>query len=283
MSLLKQASLAALVAVASSSAFAAPFSQWVTNDNHTIAKGGVANGIPTPRHSNDGSPDLYQAVNQILGTSYVRNSDLDNRFEKNDSFFKGTGTHEVALIGLTASNKNILGVYTDLATGANKTPLLSAGNYFGIPNQGTAADPYQGGVFTTTGVFGWYLESRDFKNNNLLRTFYSDASMNAGGWDHVVTYAIPELNGATRYIDTGSGSKAYTFTNAFLIGWEDLPWNYNTKDCNNCLGDDDYDDMIYLVDFRPTTDIPEPVSLSLFGLATAGLVALRRQRQRKQG
>lgn len=282
MTLLKQTAIALLCVAASTSAFSAPFSQWVTNDNHTIAKGGVANGIPTPRHTNDGSPDLYQAVNQIIGTSYVRNSDLDNRFEANDSFFKGTGTHEVALIGLTASNKNILGVYTDLGAGTGKTPLLSAGNYFGIPHQGTAADPYQGGVFTTTGVFGWYLESRDFKNNSLLRTFYSEANLNAGGWDHMVTYAIPELNGSTRYIDTGSGSKAYTFTNAFLIGWEDLPWNYNTKDCNQCLGDDDYDDMIYLVDFRPTVDVSEPVGLGLFGTAAAALIALRRRQLAKK-
>lgn len=247
----------------SSTVFAAPFTANVMNDVYASS----ANGIATANDENDGIPDLHDAVNQILGTSYTANEQLDDRFVEPDSIFTATGQHSVALIGLTAGNTNTLGFYTDTGVGANKTDLLGPISGFGIPHSGTSADPYTAASFNFTGDFGWYLQSNS-------TTYYSEADLNDGGWDHMMTFTIPELNGQTLWIDTGAGAFEYTFTNAFLIGWEDLPYNQSTGQ----LGDDDYDDMMYLVDFKPVTEVPVPMTGLMFGTALLGLGFLRRRK-----
>ena len=71
-----------------------------------------------------------------------------------------------------------------------------------------------------------------------------------------------------------AGAYEYTFENALLIGWEDL----GLKDGK--LGDEDYDDIMYLIDFRtkPNPHVNAPGALLLLGGALAGLASLRRRR-----
>ena len=248
-----------------SSALAGPFSANVTNDAYQP----IANGIPTANDYNDGSPDLYEAANAVLGTSYTNNHAMDSRFVAIDEVFVGTGTHTVALIGLTAGNQNTLGVYTDLGVGANRTAVLGPESGFGFTGNGSVGNPYTASSFSITGNFGWYLTSASGSSSN---TFFSESALNVAdqGLDHMMTFAMPELNGQSIFVDYGSGATSYTFANAFLIGWEDLRLN------NGVLGDDDYDDMIYLVDFRPVS-VPESSSLILMALGLLGLVACRRR------
>jgi len=112
------------------------------------------------------------------------------------------------------------------------------------------------------------------------------AVASAGGLDHLMTFALPELAGRAVWIytdadrdgvlDPGEAASRvqYAFTNPFLLTWEDLPF------ANGVLGDDDYDDMIYLVDAVGPRTVPEPATLALFA---AGLVGCWMRSRRQPG
>jgi hypothetical protein len=90
----------------------------------------------------------------------------------------------------------------------------------------------------------------------------------------MVSYHLAALKGETVYIDLGAGAIPYTFYDPFLIGFEDLPYGFEGKPT---LGDEDYNDTIFLVDrVRP---IPEPMSMLLMGSGLVGLVGLRKRKQ----
>lgn len=256
---------AATLAIAASSAVAAPFTPNVTGDVYQS----IVNGIPTANDHNDGSPDLYQAANAVLGTTFTSNTDLDSRFVAADQVFIGNGQHSIALIGLTAGNKNTLGVYTDIGTGASKTAVLGPESGFGFTGNGSVGSPFTGATFNITGNFAWYLDSVSGSGTS---TYYSESALNVAdqGLDHMMTFAMNELNGQSVFVDYGMGATSYTFANAFLIGWEDM------RLLNGVLGDDDYDDMIYLVDFRPV-HVPESSNLALLMLGLLGIAAARRK------
>jgi hypothetical protein len=248
--------------LATTTTSATPFTNNVENDIYS----GTVNGIPTANDENDGVPDLHDAVNNILGTSYLSNSDLDDRFVSADQFFTGNGSHSIALIGLTAGNSNTLGIYQ----GTTKTDVLPYTSYFGETGDGSATNPYPGSTFDVTGEFGWYLAAN---GPHSFDTYYSESSLNDGGWDHMMTFEIPELNGQTRFLEINQQVQEYTFGNAFLIGFEDLPYGFEQP---GVLGDDDYDDMMYLVDFSPTP-VSSPSMVSIMGFALLGLVRRRKK------
>lgn len=251
----------------SSVALAAPFTSNVNNDVYS----GIVNGIPTANDHNDGVPDLYDGVNAVLGTSYTSNHEIDDRFVSSDEFFFGQGSHSVVLIGLTAANHNTLGFYTDLGTGSNQTDVLGPKSGFGIQGDGSFVDPFEASTANVSGPFGWYLNTIDHFTGD-ASTYYSEASLNtnSNGFDHMMTFSLDELNGQTLWLTENGSTFQYTFENALLIGWEDLPF------ANGQLGDDDYDDMMYLIDFRTVT-VDEPFALLGLGLALIGFAARRRK------
>ncbi|MDO6762574.1 hypothetical protein [Agarivorans sp. 1_MG-2023] len=252
---------------------ATPYSSNVDNDyyHHDV------NVIPTARDHNDGVPDLFDAMNMLLGTRYQSNAELDNRFVANDQLFVGEGSQSVALVGLTAGNHNTLGIYTDVGVGQEKTAILPSNPHYGFMGDGSANQPFAGVSLDIMGEFGWYLEQ---SGPVTYSTFYSENQLN-GGWDHTMTFAIPELNGQSRYLDLGDGIIEYTFSNAYLIGWEDLPFGFFEPDM---LGDDDYDDLMYLVDFKPASinkpvDVSEPLSGVLLASGLLGCCWQRSKRR----
>ncbi len=246
-----------------SMAIAGPFPASVTNDYYGVLQGGTANGIPTAHNDNDGVPDIHDAVNQLLGTSYSQNYQVDALFVESDSVWQNVGS--VALIGMTAGNTNTLGVYTDLGTGSVKTAIIGPyANYFGFLGDGTAAHAYPAAM---TGMdsgtsFGWYLNSSG-------ATYYSESALNGNRLDHMMTFDLVGLEGKTVYVNYGDGPVAVTLNDPYLICWEDLPWS------NGKLGDEDYDDMMYIVDVIPVP-LPGAVLLGMIGLSYAGF-RLRRQ------
>lgn len=253
-----------------STAAAVPFTADVANDVYALAQGGAANGTPTANDSNDGAPDQFNAVNRVIATAYTHNYQLDARFVEPDYVWQSLlNPSPIVLIGLTASNSNTLGFYTDMGTGSASTPLIGPVSGFGYTGDGSISDPFTGVLSSSLPAsnvpFGWYLNSSG-------TNYFSESALNAGGWDHMMSFALPELAGIKYYIDDGNGGTKIPviFTkDAYLLAWEDLPYSVGK------LGDEDYDDMMYLV--AKVEPVPIPAAAWLLGSGLIGLVAVRRR------
>jgi hypothetical protein len=266
----------AIALIGLGTAAAGPFSFNVDNDVYAVAQGGAVNGIPTARDDNDGLPDINDAANLLysiaaLGSPFGRNHHLDPLFVSSDEIWQELGGGTVALIGLTAGNSNTIGVYTDLGVGNARTAVLGPNSGFGFVGNGTLANPFPAGLsgLALGQSYGWFLNSFDGASNSL---YFSEPGLNGDqGIDHLMTFDMSALAGTTIHINLGSGATPFTLgTDTFLLAWEDLPFQGGTA------GDDDYDDMIYLITNVPR-DATEPSSLTLLVAALAGL-GLRRRR-----
>lgn len=273
----------ALVAFTASGVNAQPFTPTVASDSYGIAQGGGnILSVPTPRDNNDnlsGLPnpaDINDAINLLLGSTYARNSDVDFlRYMAADNTWKDLSTTDIAggyiLISLTASNANTLSVY-DVATPATKIPVLGPVSGFGFGGKDglsaataftAAASPLAGGT-----NFGWSIKS--VPSSGPTNIWDSNPLNNPDGLDHMLTYHLASLSGNTIWVKVGSDpEEQYTFYDPYLITWEDKPLS------GGLLGDEDYDDLIFLVD--RVQPIPEPISMVLFGSGLAGLAGLRRK------
>lgn len=107
-----------------------------------------------------------------------------------------------------------------------------------------------------TGPFGFYLEFQG-------TYFYSDASLNSGGYDQLATYRGP-------FGGVGTVVGQLWDENSYLLAWEDLPY---------LSSDMDYNDMVLMIRVQERqVNVPDSGATALMvlgGLAT--LVGLRRK------
>jgi PEP-CTERM motif len=295
-----------LILGTSGAAQAIQFSAAMTNDMYN-SNTNTPNGIPTPRYTPGLGIDLFNAANTLNPSyNFTQNSGLDPYWVSQDQTFKVNQSYgqmiSFFVLGRGALNVNALGYYTRTADGsivAKSAPFLTGVTGFG--SYATSPNTYVGTQFVAPQgmpVLGWYISSFDARTNT-TNTYYSEAYLNTTSnpadslYDHVITYALPDLQGLT--LNGIANGKTFTQTlssNSYLIGFKDKSvtpvYDPAHPGYGPTLGDDDYNDIMILADIsqiRPTDPItnpplvPEPATFVLVGAGLAGLWVMGRRKR----
>jgi hypothetical protein len=105
------------------------------------------------------------------------------------------------------------------------------------------------GVDLPTNLFGYYLTTPD-------DTYYSQPTLNAGELDHMLTY-----QGENDWVKIPLKAAGAWETNEYVLAWEDQV----------DLGDQDYNDMVLMVESVTPVPVPAALLLGFLGLGAAGL------------
>lgn len=283
----------ALVLGVCTTAIGAPFSYPVQADRYN---GNTPNDIPTPYYTPTGPEsgfDLFNAVNRLSNNtlSYTKNEQLDPHYSTSDYnvwSFTGSNSASIFVLGAGANNRNTIGVSS--MTGNPLQELLTVQEYtYGFTGDGSFGSPYQGKDFSLApGTdFTFYIDSYDWKTGFTTSSmYYSQPALNPDRYDHLIAYHIgdiPEILGKVIYMQDGNNTPvAHTITkDAILLGFKDRNYGDYTSILDSpyagTLGDDNYANIMYMIDtfeITPIPDprpVPEPASMALVcaGLTTA--------------
>jgi hypothetical protein len=199
--------------------------------------------------TNDGSSSVNTSTDQVAIDKYWQ--------------LTASGTSAATMIIEVAGNApdNSFGIY-DVADPSKKVVLFAGAA--GEGDQVAVSIHANGAVYlnivNNTGVtfsgstFGYFLQGPG-------GTFYSDDALNPGSLDHMVSFqgkgdlvTLPGLN---------SGNWV---SNEYILAWEDLE-----------AGDNDFDDMVVMVE--SVQPVPEPTTMGLMGLGLIGLMLAARRKK----
>lgn len=198
--------------------------------------------------TDDGSSSVNVNTDQVSGDKYWQLSASGS----------SAATMIIEVAGYAGSNQ--FGIY-DAANPANKVFLFNGaattGDQTNVAIKATGAvwvnNVATGTVFSGP-TFGYFLQSP-------AGTFYSNDALNPGGTDHMVAF-----QGTGDLVTIPGNYPGEWMQNQYILGWEDLP-----------VGDNDFDDMVLMVDL--VKPVPEPTTLGLMGLGLLGLMAAARRKK----
>jgi len=112
-------------------------------------------------------------------------------------------------------------------------------------------------------------------NTDTGSTFLSDTADGDGNYHVLISSNYADFNqgalpGAANTVITGLISSGMSVT---YVGWEDLAAGQGS--------DFDYTDLIFAFSNTPATQLPEPLTMSLFGAGLAGAAWAKRRKNRK--
>lgn len=212
----------------------------------------VLDGITTAPIAGDSSVDV--TLNALLDSW--------------DSYWDISGSGQSAttmIIELSAwDSTSTFGIY-DSASSATKVEIFDGGATPGLgTGTATVAIGLDGSVFlnnvdTTVDFAGQYI---GYYFSTPGGTFYSDTSINADGYDHMVAYQ----GGYGDTVQIADVKDGIWTENEFVLGLED---QYGSG--ASYPGDGDYQDLVLMVESVIPIPVPGAVLLGMLGLGVAGL------------